>query len=857
MLQLLEIKKGFFKEKENLFAEYNGKSDAFVFSKNYSVLIEDTIRIILGEKKPTFALASAGSFSRRELSPFSDIDLMIISESIEKDNDQIKELITNLWDGGIEASHTVRELPDIEKYLSTDLHTFTQFFETRFIAGNALLYNRWNTVLLDSINEDSKKLLITNFVEDVRQRHEKYGDSPKMLEPNVKLSAGGLRDFQSIEWMLMMINKQLLNSQHELTQAEIFINHLKNNKLTTPPECKRLLESYKLLLSIRHLLHITTNSKTDRFEFSGQTKLTPMFGYEENDLMAFMKNYFAAANIIFRVSHSIIKKYKVEYVNPVPDSLSYDLDEDFYIKNKVIFQKKKEPLTLSDIFRVFYYRAYHNAGFDEHLRTLIIDATENSEENNWSQPDSSVFFREILKFPRNVGSTLSIMNELGVLGAFLPEFGELNGFMQHGVYHCYTADEHTLITIKNLEKLYKENSSFGKLYNSIKDKEILNLALLLHDIAKPIDISGHEIIGAEMASSVMVRLGYDESEIDKVCFLVKNHLMMEQVAFRRNLNDPETLNNFTAKFNSLEELNSLYLITYADLSAVNPAVWTSWKSELLSELYRKSKAMLQDKISGEELLYSTIYAEPKDITKYSDKITESHVQDHFDSLHDDIGYVNHFSDEEIALHVEEIEKGNSISVLYKDLIDFTNVTVITKDFPSLLSKLCGVLAINDANIHSAKIFTRKDEIVIDTFLVTDFRTHNRIDETKYDEITEDFHSVISGFLELHQEVAKLKSRWWRIENKLFKRTGQIKIAFEKHDRYTIIDVHSPDRLGFLYHVTNKMNELGLIIYFARISTKGDDIVDSFYVLDRNGHKVSQNDYKFIISELTDTISQIL
>ena len=586
-------------------------------------------------------------------------------------------------------------------------------------------------------------------------------------------------------------------------------------------------------------------------------KLASVYGYEEKDLMPFMKNYFAASNIIFRVSHSIIKKYKVEYVNPVPDSLSYDLDEDFYIKNKVIFQKKKEPLTLSDIFRVFYYRAYHNAGFDDHLRTKIIDATENAEEYHWSQPDSSVFFREILKFPRNVGSTLSVMNELGVLGAFLPEFGELNGFMQHGVYHCYTADQHTLIAIKNLEKLYNAKSSFGKLYNSIKDKEILNLALLLHDIAKPIDISGHEIIGAEMASSIMMRLGYDESEIDRVCFLVKNHLMMEQVAFRRNLNDPETLNNFTAKFNSLEELDLLYLITYADLSAVNPAVWTSWKSELLSELYKKSKEMIQDKISGEKLLYSTIYSVPKDITKFSDKINESNVQDHFDSLHDDMGYVNQFSDEEIALHVEEIEKGDNISVLYKELSDFTNVTVITKDFPSLLSKLCGVFAINDANIHSAKIFTRKDGIVIDTFLVTDFRTHKRIDPVKYDEIKEDFHSVISGFLQLHQEIAKLKSRWWRIENKLFKRTGQIKIAFEKHDRYTIIDVHSPDRLGFLYHVTNKMNELGLIIYFARISTKGDDIVDSFYVLDRNGHKVSQNDYQFIISELTDTITQIL
>jgi len=449
------------------------------------------------------------------------------------------------------------------------------------------------------------------------------------------------------------------------------------------------------------------------------------------------------------------------------------------------------------------------------------------------------------------------MNELGVLGAFLPEFGDLNGFMQHGVYHCYTADEHTLITIRNLEKLSNQNSAYSKLYNSIKDKEILNLALLLHDIAKPIDISGHEIIGAEMTSSIMIRLGYEEEEIDKVCFLVKNHLMMEQVAFRRNLNDAETLNSFALKFNSIEELNLLYLITYADLSAVNPAVWTSWKAELLSELYRKSKAMIQDKISGEELLYSTIYSAPKDISKHSDKITENHVQDHFESLHDDMGYVNHFSDEEIAQHVEEILIGDSVSVLFKELDDFTNVTVITKDFPSLLSKLCGVFAINDANIHSAKIFTRKDGIVIDTFLVTDFRSHKRVDPNKYEKIKEDFHSVINGFMQLHHEVAKLKSRWWRIENKFFKRTGQIKITFEKHDRYTILDIHSPDRLGFLYHVTNKMNELGLIIYFARISTKGDDIVDSFYVLDRNGHKVSQNDYQFIIAELTETITQIL
>ena len=168
-----------------------------------------------------------------------------------------------------------------------------------------------------------------------------------------------------------------------------------------------------------------------------------------------------------------------------------------------------------------------------------------------------------------------------------------------------------------------------------------------------------------------------------------------------------------------------------------------------------------------------------------------------------------------------------------------------------------MFAVNDINIQDAKIFTRKDGIVIDTFNVTDFRSHQKIEKERYNKIETDLKRVISGLLQLNKEVASMKSKWWRIESKFFKRTGQVKIAFEKHEKYTIIDIFSPDRLGFLFQVTNKMNELGLNIYFAKISTRGDDIVDSFYVLDRNRNKISLYDYEFIKSELKSTISQIL
>ena len=856
MITIDNIKKEFIRSREKIFQGNLRQKDSFKFSVSYSLLVEEYIRKLAGDTKYNFVLASAGSFSRRELSPYSDIDLMFITDSVDENKSLIAELVTKFWDNGLEASHTVREFSDIEKYLKTDLHTFTQFFETRFLLGNDILYNKWDETLFSYITENIKIKLLNELFEDINDRYKKYGDSPKVLEPNVKLSAGGLRDFQAIEWMYILMNGTFLNKQSELTQAETFIDLLKQNQYTSNNECKRLLQSYKLILGVRNSLHLISQQKNDRFEFVAQKKISSMMVHRKDALASFMHMYFIASNIINRFSKSMIKKFQEEISNPLPDSLAIDLDEDFILKRKIISLNHRTNLSLSDILRAFYYRGLYAAHFDEKLRSTIIDVVEEHDGVIRSEVESSVFFREILRLPKNVGQTLSAMNELGVLKAFMPEFNDLIGFLQHGVYHCYTADEHTLMTIQNLENLEKDTSPLGKIYNNLKDKEILHLGLLFHDIAKPINISGHEIIGAEMASSIMHRLGYSEEEIEPVSFLVRNHLVMEQVAFRRNLNDPETLNNFTAKFGSTKDLALLYLVTYADLSAVNPAVWTSWKSDLLAELYKKTKAMLEKQITGEELLINSIYVVPKEISKHSEIISESHVQEHIDSIND-IGYAHQFSDKEIAKHVEEIQKGINLSVLFKEFEDFTNVTVITKDHPSLLSKLCGVLSINDANIHDAKIFTRKDGIVIDTFNITDFRTHTKLDPERYSKIKEDFKKVISGLLQLNQEFARLKSRWWRIESKFFKRAGKIKIAFDKHEKYTIIDIFSPDRLGFLYQATTKMSELGLIIYFAKISTKGDDIVDSFYVLDRHGKKISQNDYEFIKTELTETISQML
>jgi len=842
--------------REDFFQKNFLTKNALKASLEYSLFIEEQIYKLANHKKYNFALVSAGSFSRRELSPFSDIDLMFIANSVQDVKGEISELIQKFWDNGIDVSHTVREFSDIPKFLKADLHTYTQFFETRLLLGSDIIYNEWNQNLFSSLTEKNRNKIVAELIKDVNDRYQKYGDSAKTLEPNVKLSPGGLRDFQAVEWMYIIFNNTLLNKQTEKTQAESFLDLIRNLDLISQTEAKILLDSYNQILYARNSVHLFSLQKNDRFEFSWQKKVANFNSTDEDSLTIYMKDFFAAANAIQRFSNAMINHFYDAISTSTKRNLTIELDDDFGLIGKKLYLRHSFNVSISDILRAFYYLGINEAYFDEQLRRIIIEFVQSYGLIDDFKAESSVFFREILRLERNVGFTLSVMNQYGVLGLFLPAFKELNGYVQHGVYHCYTTDEHTLLTIKNIEKLEKDVSILGRIFNNTKEREILYLGLLFHDIAKPINIPGHEILGVEIAASILYKLGYSDQEIERVALLVRNHLIMEQIAFRRNLNDPETLNNFTSKFKSTEELDLLYLVTYADLSAVNPAVWTSWKSELLSELYRKSRSMLEDQISGEELLMSGAYFIAGNISMHSNIISEEHVHKHMESITDS-SYVYQFTDKEIAAHIEEIQKGTTVSTFFKDLDNFTNVTIITMDFPSLLSKICGVLSINDANIHDAKIFTRRDGVVIDTFNVTDFRTHKKLEPVRYDKILKDMELVISGMLKLNVEFAKMKSRWKRIETKLFKRSGKVKILFEEHEKYTIIDVFSPDKLGFLYQVTSKMNELGLVIYFAKISTREDDIVDSFYVLDRNGKKIPSYDQEFAKIELTDTINKML
>jgi [protein-PII] uridylyltransferase len=847
----VNIKKEFLTERAKLFSDKSLFNDSYNFCIRHSLLVEEFIIRLIHQQDFNFALAAVGGFSRRELSPYSDIDLMFIFPTTSDHSKEIQHCVTTLWDAGIEVSHTVREFSDIEKFLKEDLHAFTQFFETRFLLGNKNSYDNWNKRLFEAIEKSNREKLIFEYFDDVEARYIKYGRSPKVLEPNVKFTGGGLRDIHAVEWMYSIKNKRMLSGQDEITQTELFLNELLENGKVNRKAYKRLYESYKTVLRARNMLHLVEGRKNDRLEFAQQELIASKLGYADSDWKEFMYEYFHASTILNRFSKTMMKRYKQEFSTKLSDYLTIDLDDDFVIKGDLLEFKNDRILSISDIMRAFYYRCMKDARFEQNLRSLIIESIHLIEETNPYEATSSVFFRELLKLPGKVGKTLLAMNEFSFLDILLPEFKNLNGFFQPGVYHCYTADEHTLIAIENLESLSNEDNHLSKVFRFLPSKDLLYLAVLLHDIAKPISVSGHEIIGAEIANSVMQRLGYGQKEISFVQFLVRYHLEMEQVAFRRDLNDPSTLDNFISIFPSLKLLDHLYLLSFADLSAVNPKVWTQWKADLLRELYTKARAMLLEQLSGEEL----INARSEALIKDSNLGNDDTVSEHLDQV-DDISYLFHFSPDEISQHIEEIEKGSKVTVFFKESESFTNVSVVTKDTDALLAKLCGALAVNDLNIHDAKIFTRKDGIVIDSFNVTDFRSHELVKESKYKTIEKAISKALNGGLNIDKEFEKVKSRWKRLDNSHLVKTG-VEIDFEEHDKYTIIDVSAPDKIGLLYTITHKMTELGLNIAFAKISTKVDGVLDAFYIQKNDGKKLRESEYGFIRSELSDEILKIL
>ncbi len=815
------------------------------------------------------AVLALGGYGRAELCPKSDVDVMILADDgkgKESAEALAKQFLYVLWDAGLNVGHSVRTVKEAMAQHGKAIESWASMLESRFVCGSEELAAAFAEEMRHHVAKGSDRWFIEGVFEEARARHERFGNSVKLLEPNIKKSAGGLRDVHALFWFYRGNDPEFMFPlDSHIAALPRFITELTRRGMLDEPERQTVEKALDFLLRTRHEMHLRREVASDGLEYALQREVAEALGFgrkaELHSVEVFMREYYLHARVLHRLYQNLSHTFR-EMIEPVRyfTSRAEQLTPTFSRSDSLLTVRPDvERLSSAyDVLEAFMLCAEYELDLHARLRRAIAESLDLFDDEQRRSPSLALLFRRIIH-SRRVAATLHDMNELDVLAAYLPEWGELVAFFQHNMYHYFTADEHTLIALANAERLRERQGVMREVFRNLRRRDVLYMAILLHDIAKPRGVADHEVTGVEVARAVLDRLGMSDIVPD-VAFLIRNHLLMEQVAFRRNIHDPQTIKEFAAKFERPELLDYLYLLTYADLSAVNINVWTEWKSSLLQELYELTFEVLRRALKGEQIEQYRqarhVRAREAVVDRLSQKLERERIHNHLNGIQND-AYVALFSEEEIAQHIHHSESDETVSTIFSHQEGYTEVTIIADDAPFALSKFCAVLAANDANIFDANIFTREDGVIIDRFRVSDAATKAELSQSVCQKIARDLNEVLEGRLDIEHLFAAHRRKWKRRPKRPDNPNIRTDVQFEEHPRYTIIDVYAPDALGFLYRITETMSKLGLDIYFAKIATRVDGILDAFYVLDRNGNRVTEpGRQEEIRIELLNTIKQV-
>jgi [protein-PII] uridylyltransferase len=791
-------------------------------------------------------IVALGGYGRKELCFNSDIDIMFLTENEGQEGSVIsiiQEFLHCLMDAGLNIGHNVRSISECINLNKEDIESRMSLMEARFICGNKILFNKFIAAIQDKTLNEDKKSFIHQISEKTSLRHNKYGSTSKLLEPNIKNSAGGLRDIHTAFWI--MCGTGSMRMSNNLGNQETAILYMLKSAVLknqfTPSFLREMRSAFDFLLRVRNELHVQSDTLHDTLEFSIQPNIASSLHYRSRDkrrkVELFMQDYYKASHSAAVLCSHVIDSAKSKWLDSDNEKKISKLYGPFILRNKRIdLAKRNVPISNELLLQALLLRNERNVEFSFRFEDSIHHHLHSIKSLN-NKIDTNLF-RLLLHRPNAVGNSIRKMNELGLLERWIPEWKPMVSFFQHNQYHFYPADEHTVIMLTNAEMLEQSSSSFGSVFRSLPRRDTLYLGCLFHDIAKPMHIGKHEIKGIPIAKRILRRLQYGDV-IEDVLFLVRHHLLMEQVAFRRDLSDPHTIIDFSKVFDRVELLDYLYVLTYADLSAVNRNVLTEWKELLLLDLYRKTRAILVEEMTSQQIHTMTLQqAEQKKddilrtlLNKFPQEAVEIHI-----GLLSDPSYLSAFNPEEITSHVNTIHLQDKVSTLFQHYGGYSEVTFISRDSRGILSKLCGVLTANDANIHDAQVFTRQDGLIIDKFRVSDFISHNELSGEVCEKISHDIQEVIANRIDIAHLIERHCKRWKRRVKSLNPNT-RYDVVFKDHPRYTLMDVYAPDALGFLYRITETISQLKLNIAFAKIATRVDGIVDSFYILDSHGKKL--------------------
>ncbi len=802
-------------------------------------------------------LVALGGYGQRELAPYSDIDIMFLysEEAGEAAPALFREVLHHLWNLGFQVGHSMRTTQDCVELAGQDLSIRTAMMTARFLAGSPNLFQKFHRLYAKEVIGRGAGRFIEQKKEERQREYTKFGQTIYLLEPNVKKSKGGLRDYHLLRWAGMA-----------RFQAST-LQDLADRSLLSRQDFLSVTEARDFLWRVRAFLHVGAGRAQEILSFDEQVRLASLFGFEDRPNLLgveqFMQQYYRHTvglheTLIRFIDRCQAVTAKRRSSRAVPSDL---LDGYFSVTGRrltVPFELRARLLDSPELLlRLFQMAGSRRLKIEADLVDEIHSHMDSVSSEAFRTPEASRVFLKILSGPGAVAATLEAMHRAHLLEKLIPVFATLRGLMQFNQYHKYTVDEHSLLAVGKAEALAMEPGVMGVVYQEIRRKDLLHLAILLHDLGKGRK-EDHCEVGKAIAEETAARLGCDQQESRTLMFLVHRHLIMSHTAFRRDPYDEKVLVPFAQEVVTPEVLRMMLILTAADIAAVGPGLLTKWKESLLIELYLRTLRTItgeqDDKMAGPnslKRLTREVAQEFKTLVVGGLGWIESQL-DRFP-----LRYLHGTQPKRIAAHLEMIARLQAGDVLvegiFNEELGTCEFTVITHDTltPGIFSKTAGVMAAQGLEIFDAQIITRNDGVVVNTFQASDPDFAGAPPVERLDDTAETIVRVLKGA----ESVEQLRSRKIRFfsasQPSAERHVSEVLIDNKISDRFTVIDVFAADTQGLLYVITDSIFRLGLSVQSARISTRLDDdiqpslrtggrheVVDVFYVTDQHGAKIA-------------------
>ena len=814
-------------------------------------------------------LVATGGFGRGELCPHSDIDILFVHQTAVRAPKShpyvtavVEQVLYMLWDIGLKVGHATRSVGEVVEQANTDMQTKTALLEARILVGDRAFYDRFHATLLKACVRGHEAEYIAARVTDQRERHEKYGNSVFLQEPNVKSGCGGLRDFQNLIWMAFF------------KYGVLSLRELRRQGFVEAAEQRQLETAYDYILRVRNALHYLTDRPCDTISLGLQLQLADEFGYRHHDILrrteAFMRDYYMQARNIFLLTNALAERMAImparfaKLTALLHRSRKEEVIDGFVFRDGWIEAATPEVFQADPhrLLRVFRYAQQRGAELSPNLRTLVRQNLKLVNRSFQCADETRETFLAILQQKGKVARVLRMMHEVEFLGKLVPEFGQLTCLVQHEFFHQYTADEHTLHVAEHLDRVLDATEpphlSYKRIFQQLEHPAVLYLAILLHDVGKAANVKLHAEASNALTKKVALRMKLGADETAKLVFLVRDHLKLSLLSQRRDIDDNATIDAAVRIVKYQADLDALMLLTFVDAAGTSIKSWTEWKEALLWQLYHRTTQAIEGGERAQNILSKRIEQLYREVSAdLKGQLPLEEIYSHFELM--SASYYINTSAAEAGRHLQlihrflqrqaEVEKAEDALVPVIDWQSFPNqgnsrVTICTWDRLGLFSKIAGAFAAAQLRVLSAHIYTRGDHVVLDQFEVCDRQLQAVIDPKQIQAAEQMLQRALTNqeTIEFHQVLQKIRAARGPVPRlREVQIPTLIEFDNEISESRTVVEVQTEDRIGLLFTITNTLSELNLDISFAKIFTEKGAAIDTFYVQDHAGKQIADPD----------------